>query len=34
MGLFIKGYWGEKYGLLFIVEMQRKAFIKERPRWR
>jgi len=28
MGLFIEGYWGEKYCLLFIDEMSRKAFIK------
>ena len=28
MGPFIEGYWGEKYCLLFIDEMSRKAFIK------
>jgi len=28
MGPFIEGYWGEKYCLLFIDEMSRKAFVK------
>ena len=28
MGPFIEGYWGEKFCLLFIDEMSRKAFIK------
>jgi len=28
MGPFIEGYWGEKYCLLFIDEMSKKAFIK------
>ena len=28
MGPFIEGYWGEKYCLLFIDEMSRKAFMK------
>jgi hypothetical protein len=28
MGSFIEGHWGEKYCLLFIDEMSRKAFIK------
>ena len=28
MGLFIEGYWGEKYCLLFIDEMSRKALIE------
>ena len=28
MGLLIEGYWGEKYCLLFIDEMSRKALIE------